>query len=269
MFINVEREGMFNLAHILYIVISAVVTVALLVSAGLFVKEEKYKKLIIKIIAVVTVALHFSDIYVEFFQTGSVSVSEPHIFPIHPCNVIMWLLLVCAFLKNYDGKVSKILLEFTFYGGVVCGIIGIVFNINYGNNPTLADWGILKGMLSHSTLVLGCIYILVAKFIKIRVSNCISCFFGLCLFIVDGLIINGLYSAFGLGECNSMYLQSSPVDSMPWLSPLLMGIAGLVLVFAVTAIYEQFTLKREERWFVILKDKIRTLKERKKGADNE
>lgn len=38
---------MFNLAHILYIVISAVVTAILLVLAGLFVKNEKYKKIII------------------------------------------------------------------------------------------------------------------------------------------------------------------------------------------------------------------------------
>ncbi|MCH5148490.1 MAG: YwaF family protein [Clostridiales bacterium] len=260
---------MFNLAHILYMVISAVITVALLVPAGLFIKEEKYKKLILKIIALVTVALHFSDIYVNFFKTGNVSVSEPHILPIHPCNVVMWLLLICAFLKNRDAKASKALFVFTFYAGVVCGIFGIVLNVNYGNNPTLADWGILKGMLSHSTMLLGCIYILVAKFIKIRVSNCISVFLGLWIFIIDGLIINGLYSAFGLGECNSMYLQSSPIDSLPWLTPWLMGITGLVLVFAITALYEHFALKKEERWFTILKEKINTIKEKKRGLDNE
>ena len=260
---------MFNTAHILYMVISAVITATLLVLAGLFVKEEKYKKFILKVIAIVTVALHFSDIYVDFFTTGSVIVSEPHILPIHPCNVVMWLLLICAFLKNYESNVAKVLLDFTFYAGIVCGIFGIVLNVNYGNNPTLADWGILKGMLSHSTMLLGCIYILVAKFIKIRVTNCITCFLGLWIFIIDGLIINWLYLMFGLGECNSMYLQSSPIESLPWLSPWIMGIAGLVLIFGITALVERFALKKEERWYTVLKDKINEIKKKREGKENE
>ena len=255
---------MFNLTHILYMVISAVITAGLLVVAGLFVKKEQYKRLILKILAIVTVVLHFSDLYVEFFQNGSATVASPQLLPIHPCNVIMWLLLVSAFLKNYNKKAEKVVLEFTFYAGIVCGTIGIVLNENFGNNPTLSDWSVFKGLLSHSTMIMGCIYILVAKFIKIRVSNCISVFLGLCLFIVDGLIINGLYKLFGLGECNSMYLQHAPLSELPWFNTWLMGIFALILVFGVTALYEQFALKREDRWYMIIKDKINTRREKAK-----
>lgn len=258
---------MFNLTHILYMVISAVVTITLLVLAGLFVKEEKHKKLIIKILAIVTVALHFSDLYVDFFKTGTATIASPQLLPIHPCNIVMWLLLICAFLKNRNGIAAKVLLEFTFYAGVICGIIGIVLNENFGNNPTLTNWHVLKGMLSHSTMVMGCIYILVARFIKIRVSNCISGFLGLCLFILDGFIINSLYLAFGLGECNSMYLQSPVIESMPWFSSWLMGVFAIILVFAVTALFEQFALKHEERWYVILKDKINNIKNMKNKGE--
>ena len=258
---------MFNLAHILYMVISAVITAALLVLAGIFVKNEKYKTLIIRILAVITVALHFSDLYVEFFKTGTATVESPQLLPIHPCNVVMWLLLICAFIKNRESKAAKALLEFTFYAGIVCGTFGILLNVNYGNNPTLKDWFVLKGMLSHSTMIAGCIYILVAKFIKIRVSNCISVFLGLCLFIVDGLIINGLYSVFKLGECNSMYLLSPPLANAPWLNTWLMGIIGLILVFSVTVLYEQFALKKEDRWYVLLKDKINQIKNRKNEGE--
>lgn len=259
---------MFNLTHILYMVISALITAVLLVLAGIFVKQEKYKTLILRILAVVTVVLHFSDLYVDFFTTGTATLASPQLLPIHPCNVIMWLLLICAFVRNRESKAAKILMEFCFYAGVVCGTIGIVLNENFGNNPTLTDWFVLKGMLSHSTMLAGCIYILVAKFFKVRVSNLIAVFLGLCLFIVDGLIINGLYAAFKIGECNSMYLLTPPLENAPWFNTWLMGIFGLLLVFAVTALYEQFALKKEERWYAVLKDKINEIKDRKNKGDN-
>lgn len=258
---------MFNLAHILYMVISAVITAVFLVLAGLFVKDEKYKKLVIRILALATVVLHFSDVYVSFFTTGTASVGSEHILPIYPCHILMWLLLICAFLKNRENKVAKIVLEFTFYAGIVCGTIGIMFNANYDHNPTLANWDSLKGLLSHSTLIMGCIYILVAGFIKVRVSNTISVFLGLCLFLVDGYIINGLYLAFGLGECNSMYLQSPPLDNMTWFSTWIMGVLAIILVFCITALYEQLAFKKEERWYTILKDKINNIKNKKEKED--
>lgn len=260
---------MFNLAHILYMVISAVITIGLLVLCGIFVKQDKYKRLILKIAAILTVVLHYSAVYVDFFSTGTAIVESPLILPIYPCNIVMWLLVICAFLKKPESKVAKVLYEFTFYAGVVCGIIGIVLNENYANNPTLANWFSLKGLLSHSTMVFGCLYILVGRFIKIRVSNCISVFLGLCLFLVDGAIINGLYLACGLGKCNSMYLQAPPFANMPWLNTYVMGCMALILVFAITVVFEQCALKKEDRWYTLLKVKIDTFKEKKREKENK
>lgn len=246
---------MFDRTHIIYMIVSAIITIVLLVLAGLFVKKEKYQLLIIRSLAIITVGLHFSDLYVQFFQTGTATVASVQLLPIYPCNIMMWLLLIGAFIKNRDHKIAKILLEFTFYAGILCGILGIVLNENYDSNPTLTDWFVLKGLLSHSTMVMGCIYILVARFIKIRVSNCFSIFCGLILFIVDGLIINGLYLVFGLGECNSMYLQSPPFPAAPWFSQWLMGLIGLALAFVITVVYEQIALPPAERWYTRLKNR--------------
>ncbi len=254
---------MFNLAHILYIVISAIVTIGLLIVCHFFVKQEKYKRLVLKISAVVTVALHYSTLYVDFFATGKAAVDSTMLLPIYPCNVMMWLLVICAFKKDLNTKFAKVLLEFTFYGGVLCGIIGIVFNEIYGNNPTLADWRVLKGLLSHSVMVFGCIYILTGKFIKIRVSNTISCLFGCLLFLVDGGLIIGLYTIFKLDPPNCMYLLELPFPNMPWLNTYTMGIFALLIVFAITAIYEQCSLKKEERWYSVIRQKIEEHKQRK------
>lgn len=241
---------MFNLAHILYIAISAVITIALLILASICAKSLKAKRVVLILAAVTTVALHFSPLYVAFLKTGSATVASPMLFPIYPCNVIMWLLVICAFTKgNNENKTLNAIYEFVFWAGTVCGIIGIVLNENFAANPTLADWDILHGLLSHSTMVFGCLYLLVGKFIKIRVSNCFSVFLGLCLFLVDGAIINNIYKRHNLGNRNSMYLQTPPFDNAPWFNVYLMGVIGITVVFIITALYEQIALKKQDRWY--------------------
>ena len=239
---------MFNTQHILFMVTSFSLTVIGLILCKCFVKEEKCKKNVLKIFAILTVIIHFSTLYVDFFANkGTAIVEAPLILPIYPCNVLMWCLVICAFVKKSDSKFAKIMYEFTFYAGVVCGIIGIVFNENFASNPTLTNWFSFRGLLSHATMVFGCLYILVGGFLRIDISNCISCFLGLILFLVDGLIINGLYKAFGLRSCNSMYLEKLPFPQLPWLNTITMGIFGLILVFLITEIFELSTKKKEDR----------------------
>lgn len=254
---------LFDTVHILYMLVSAFITAGLLVSAYFFVKTEKGKERVLKAAAIVTVALHFSSLWVDFFQTGEAVVQDSMLLPIYPCNVCMWLLLITACRKKREGTAYTLLSEFTFWAGTVCGCIGILLNENYGNTPDLGDYDILKGMVSHSTMVFGALYLLVGGFVKIRVFNVASAVCGLLLFVVDGATINALFQAFGLGECNSMYLQSAPFSDLPWLSPYLMGVGALVLVFAITAVYEQIVLPAEERWYTKLAQyKNRTKEER-------
>lgn len=247
---------MFNKQHIFYMIISFSLTILGLILSRIFIKKYSHKKTLLKIFAILTVCIHFSSLYVDFFTYGYAKIESPMILPIYPCNVLMWLLVICAFLKNDNSKIAKHLYEFTFYGGVICGIIGIVLNENFASNPTLLNWFSIKGLLSHSTMVFGSAFILVGKFIKINVSNCISVFLGLCLFLVDGYIINGLYYIFGLNPCNSMYLLSSPLPQITWFNTYTMGLIGLALVFVITNIVEFFTLQKDERFLNITYTKI-------------
>lgn len=240
---------MFGTLHILYMLISAIVSAGVLLALHARARSERAKNAALKWIAVVTVIIHYSSLWVDFFATGSLEIEQPQLFPIHPCNVCMWLLLACAFIKNRGSRIFKLISEFTFWGGVVCGSIGIILNENFGANPTLADYGVLKGLLSHSTMVLGCVYLLTSGMVRIRVGNVISVASGLLLFAVDGVIINTLYAVFDREPCNSMYLLELPFPDMPWLNTLTMGIAGVLLAFTVTAIYEWAALPGDERWY--------------------
>lgn len=241
---------MFNTQHVLYMVISLLITVGLLVFCYFKVKDQKYKNLILVLSAIITVIIHYSSAWVEFFETqGSATVEANFILPVYPCNVVMWMLLASSLIKNKNSVIFNVLAEFCFYGGIVCGVIGIVFNANFDANPTLADYYVLKGLLSHSTMLFGCIYMLVGKFIKIRVFNAFSVTVGLATFVVCGLVVNGLYTAFGMTPPDGMFLLSNPYFNV---SPMILGVIAVLIMWAILALYER-RLPKEERWDYKLK----------------
>ena len=155
------------------------------------------------------------------------------------------MLLIAALLQDKKRLLFQILGEFCFFGGTVCGVIGIVLNTNFGNTPTLADYDILKGMLSHSTMLFGCLYMLVGGFIKIRVFNTVSVTLGLGSFVVCGLFVNGLYEYFGMESPDGMFLKSNPYLKT---SPVVLGLWAVVFMFVALALWEQ-RLPKEERWY--------------------
>ena len=237
---------MFNLQHILYIVISSILTAMLLVLFPKYAKDDKSKNKILKFFAIITVVIHYSNLWVDYFSNGgTASVENNHILPVYPCNVIMWMLLVASLLQNKKSLGFQMLGEFCFYGGTICGIIGIVFNFNFDNTPTLADYDVLKGMVSHSTMLIGCLYLLVGRFIKVRVFNAISVAAGLATFVLCGILVNTLYESFGLEAPDGMWLKSNPYISV---SPMLLGIVFVIILFGVLALLD-LRNPAEQRWY--------------------
>lgn len=254
---------LFDLPHILYMVITGIVTIFFLVLFRFVCKKENQKNLILKLTAVITVVLHFSSLYVNFFKSGQATIEAPMLLPIYPCNVAMWLLIICAFWKNKKSKVFVFIAEFTFYLGVVGSVLGIMFNEIYASTPNLADWHTLKGLLSHSVMLIGCIFLLTGGYIKIRVKNVLSVCAGLIFLLIDGGIIIGLYKIFKLDPPNCMYMLEPPLPSLPWINTYLIGVLALIVLFIITAIVEQIALPKEDRWYTKLKN-IKNKKEIKK-----
>ena len=258
---------MFDLVHILYMVISGIVSAAILYLMHKYLKTEDKKTAGIKFFAIITVIIHYSSLWVDYLRDSTAEVEGPMLFPIHPCNVCMWLLVIVAFMKNKNSTVFRVLSEFLVLGGTVCGSIGIILNENYDSTPSLLDYDVLKGLLSHSTMLIGILYLLVAGFVKIRVKNVISVVAGLLIFFVDGLVINTLYAICGTEPCNSMYLLEAPFPDIPWLITPVMGIAGIIVAFAITATYEQIALPKEERWYTLLKGKSSKAEKEESSSD--
>ena len=247
---------MFDSTHILYMVISGIVSVLLWWGIFLCCKTEKRKLGALKFFALITVIIHYSSLWVYFLKDGSVLVENSMLFPLYPCNICMWLLLITAFVKKRDHVAYKFLSEFTFWAGCVCGFIGILLNEHYAMMPSLLDYHVLKGLLSHSTMIVGCALLAVLGIVKIRVRNVLSVALGLLLFVVDGTLMNALYAACELPPCNSMYLLGSPFENLPWLTTSVIGLIALATTFVITLIYEQLFVPKDERWYALLKRKL-------------
>lgn len=239
---------LFDTQHILYLVLSTVVIAGLLTLFAFTIKSEKGKGITLKIIALLTIFFHYLSLYYKFLTTGKAYVDDTLLFPIFPCNLAMWLLLIVAFLDK-KSKVFRVLAEFLFYFGIIGSIFGNVFNVYYKAHPTLTDIGTIKSLVSHSLLMLGSLYLLVGGFIKIRVRNVISGLWGLFIVFMDACLVIILYSAFGRKVPNVMGIIEPYFENLPWLSSYLIGLVGVVLVFIFTALYEQFALKKEDRWY--------------------
>ena len=240
---------MFSSEHINYIIISGISSVILLFLLFRFCKTEKSKFTALKFFALITVILHYSSLWVDFLTTGSATVENSMLLPLYPCNICMWLLLIAAFAKKRETFAYRALAEFTFWAGCVCGVVGIVLNEQYAIHQSLSNYYVLKGLLSHSTMIVGAALLAVFGIVRIRVRNVLSVALGMLLFLIDGAAMNALYAHFELPPCNSMYLVQAPFADFHWINTTVIGSLALVVAFVLTALYEQIFVPKAERWY--------------------
>lgn len=239
---------LYDTYHILYIVISLAVTAAALILLAR-ISSAKIKTIVLKGIGTATYLLHISILWVDFLTNGSASAADNILFPIYFCNFTMLLLMVVGFIRNKEGVPFRILATLTAYGGVVGGLVTLFYPEFYMWTPDFTSWYILKSFLSHSLMLLGCIYLFVGGFVKIRVDNTLYLAGGLLLTLAVGLIVNALFAACGLPDPNAMYLQKSPIAEVPFLNGYVIGLLMLALTFIFTAVWEFFACPKGERWY--------------------
>lgn len=234
----------------IYNAISLLIVVILLIIVKKLIKQQKIKDIILKVIATLVVVIHFSGLYFDFFSNDGVAMIEDNLLlPIYPCNIVMWCLLIVAFFKKKETVIYKYLSHFTAFGGTICGLIGVLFNMNFLATPDFNNFHIVKGLLSHTVMVLGTLYLIVLKYVKIDAKNTfISCILGTAVFTINGLFINTLFKVCNIPSVNAMFMLEAPLEMFPYLNFYTICSIAIIGTFIFLNLYEIIFVPNGKRW---------------------
>lgn len=235
--------SLFDMHHIAYIIVSLSVTLMALVFGHRHLRSAKGRRRFLKVFALLTVFLHISGLWVSYLKTGQALVADNILFPIFFCNMSMYLLLIVAFIENKMTKRYEHLATFTAYAGIFGGLISLFYPDYYLGASSMFQWNVFKSMTSHSTMVIGSLWLFVAGYAKIKPSNVITYAVGLLFYGLIGIIVNQTFIHFGLRHPNAMYLDHPPLSDVPMLNfmtiPLLM-----ILVIWMTVMINQIATQK-------------------------
>ncbi|NLD25793.1 MAG: YwaF family protein [Acholeplasmataceae bacterium] len=237
---------LFDTTHILYVIISLLLTVGLMIVAKKYIKSPKNKLRFLRLFSIGTFCLHISIMWTTYL-TGEVNYGyafDNILFPIYFCNLAMYCLMICSFM-NPNKKYYRPFATFTAWAGIFGSLISLFYPEYYLNTPTLKDWSVLKSMLSHSTMLVGCLYLFVGNYVKLDIKNIIYYCYGLVGCLLVGLFNNFFLGLFGKNK-NSMYLKEPPLSEVPFLNFITIPLLMLLVIFITTQIKKLITLRHKK-----------------------
>lgn len=210
-----------------------------------YVKRERTKNLIFCVAAVFTILFHYSTLGFKLLTEGNAMEylrDTPNlILPIYPCNVVMWSALIFAFLKNKNSRVGKFFADYLFWFGIISTLVGMFANVDFINNPTLADYNNFKSIAAHATLLFNVLLLPIFGHIKINIKRnllniIISIFVMAAIGFYCNLVFYVLVSAEAAYDVNSMFLIHSPFEGLDFLTYPVIALIAVPIYFAVFVI---------------------------------
>lgn len=239
--------SLYDVPHVLYIIISIGLTILVLYLANKYLHKQKHKDRFLKVFALLTVFLHISPIWVKFLRGEPAIANDNMLFPIYFCNLSMYLLLIVAFTSDKNTKTFKSLATMMAYSGIIGAVITLFYPEFYLYGDSIFEWGMFKSFLSHSTMLVGAFYLFSGGYVKIEKQNTLIFSVGLLVFGALGLIVNITFRIAGLNKPNAMYLQSPPIAELPFLNAYVIAILLIGVVHLTYLINESLKKKRTVR----------------------
>lgn len=223
-----------------------------------FVKQERTKNITLIAAAIFTILFHYSSFILKL-MTGDgameyLSETPNLILPIYPCNVVMWSALIFAFLKNKKARLGVFLADYLFWFGIVSTLVGMFANVDFINNPTLADYENVKSIAAHATLLFNVLLLPLFGYVKIDVyRNITSIIISILAMAAIGgycnLVFYALASEAVAYDVNSMFLIHSPFEDLSFLTYPIIALIAIPIYFGVFVICDLCAHKKGERFY--------------------
>ena len=242
---------------ILYCIISSVFIAGLLVLfrfvPGL--RSQRARNLMLFFVALAAFLVHTSELWLAV-PLGVVAFSEVSlggIFILSPCSASMWGMLVIGFMavRGWGNVFGHYLAVGVAYIGFVGAFSTVYLSTIFGTDVNFfADWYMTANLISHSLLLLGCLYIVMADFIKIKVSNVFPVFLlGAVYHMIGGINIL-FFWAVGTDfvAVNPMYIFA-PFGGVWLFYGYVLWAVATVFTLIVAIIYEFAAVKPQDRFY--------------------
>lgn len=188
---------LFGIEHILYLVISILITLLVIVLAKTFLKNEKSQTILIKCLGGVYLFLILLNRYYVSYYWGPVYGGNEPFAPKSFCGVISFFFSISLILCKKNSKVFHCLA----YLGLVAGLISTVYAnyINQGdttvfNCPSIFFPPTITSLLHHSFMWGMALLLFVLGWVKPNIKNWIDFPAGWAFLTLYGCIINTIYN---------------------------------------------------------------------------
>ena len=222
------------------------------------VKGERAKNIILLGAAIFTILFHYSAFLFELLWGGNaieyLRGATNLILPIYPCNVVMWSALIFALLRNKKSRVGAFLSDYLFWFGIFSTLVGMLANVDFIQNPTLADYENVKSIVAHATLLFNVLLLPLFGYVKIDVKrNMLNITGSVLMMAIIGaycnLIFHVLVSEAAAYDVNSMFWLHSPFDGLSFLTYPVISLIALPIYFVTFVVCDLCAHKKGERFY--------------------
>ncbi|MBE6553712.1 MAG: hypothetical protein E7666_05150 [Ruminococcaceae bacterium] len=223
-----------------------------------YVRKESTQNSILIAAAVFTILFHYSSFLFKLASGGNaieyLRVTPNLILPIYPCNVVMWSALIFAFFKNKRSRVGTFLTDYLFWFGIISTLVGMFANVDFIQNPTLADYENVKSIAAHATLLFNVLLLPLFGYVKIDVKrNITNIILSIFLMAVIGgycnLVFHALVSEAAAYDVNSMFLIHSPFEGLDFLTYPVISLIAIPIYFVVFILCDLCFHKKGARFY--------------------
>ena len=220
------------------------------------VKTELTKNILLIVAPIITLLVHYSQFIYDVMTGGDIIAhlsANPNLYmPLYPCNIVMWLTLIFALLKNKGSKFGEFCVDFIFWFGVAAAVIGMFANEDFIRTQSIADYAILKSIIAHATLLFNVLLLPIFGYVKIDVKrNFKNIIISLLVMGVIGayctLIFHALVSEAQAYFINSMFIVHSPFAGLDFLTYPVVALIAVPVYFVLFVICDLCAHKKGER----------------------